>query len=153
MSDRLTTRWTNTAEEAFGESGAKGRVGELLVINKLREQSIPAIDLEEDRSKQVRGLDIQTQKYSLDVKANLHEGTFFVEVDPTGWLFHYTKTSDIIVHVDPNTSDIVWYFREVAKHKMRVNHLRTLVRIHEGNFKPEWMSRSWDDLIETLRVD
>lgn len=151
MSDRLTTRWTETAEEAFGESGAKGRAGELLILNILQEQSIPAIDLEEDRHKQVRGLDIQTENYSLDVKTNLHRGTFFIEVDPLGWLFHHSKISDIIVHIDPDTKEIVWYRREVAKSKLRINCLRPLVRIHEGNFKPEWMSRSWDDLFTLLR--
>ena len=151
MSERLTTQWTNTAEEAFGESGAKGRIGELLILNTLQEQSIPAVDLEEDKRKQVRGLDIQTEKYSLDVKTNLHEGTFFIEVDPLGWLFHHSKISDIIIHVDPITKEVVWYHREVAKQKLRINCIRPLIRIHEGNFKSEWMSQSWDDLFILLK--
>lgn len=151
MSDRLTARWTDTAEEAFGESGAKGRIGELLVLNILQEQSIPAVDLEEDKHKQVRGLDIQTNKYSLDVKTNLHKGTFFIEVDPLGWLFHHSKVSDVIVHIDDKTKEIVWYLRDVAKSKIKVDRTRKIVRIHEGNFKQEWMSRSWDDLFDLLR--
>lgn len=151
MSDRLTPLWTETAGEAFGESGNKGRVGEVLVLNKLVEQSLPAIDFEEDRYKQVTGVDIQSGSYTLDIKANLHEKAFFIEVDPEGWLFHPFKCSDIIVHVDIDCGDIVWYRRACAKTKLRCNPLRPLVRIHEGNFKPEWMSRSWEDLFQLLR--
>lgn len=151
MSDRLTPLWTKDAEGAFGESGAKGRAGEVLVLNKLREQSIPAIDFEEDKLKQVRGLDIQTDRFSLDVKANLHKGRFFIEVDPQGWLFHFSKTSNLIVHVDPDSEEVVWYKRDDARSHIRHSTLRQLVRIHEGNFRPGWMSRSWDDLFALLR--
>lgn len=151
MSDRLTPLWTKDAEGAFGESGAKGRAGEVLVLNKLREQSLPAIDFEEDKRKQVSGIDIQSGRYSLDVKANLHKGTFFIEIDPQGWLFHFSKTSDIIVHVDPDTEEVVWYKRDDARSKVRHSTLRQLVRIHEGNFRPDWMSCSWGDLFTLLR--
>lgn len=151
MAERLTPRWTNTAEEAFGESGAKGRTGELLILNMLREQSIQSEDLEEDKVRQVRGVDIQTEKYTLDVKANLRQGSFFIEVDPLGWLFHPSKTSDIIIHVDVETKDVIWYHRKDAQAKIRINMLRPLVRIGEHNFKSEWMNRSFDDLCTLLR--
>lgn len=151
MSDRLTPLWTKDAEGAFGESGAKGRAGEVLVLNKLREQSIPAIDFEEDKLKQVRGLDIQTDRFSLDVKANLHKGRFFIEVDPQGWLFHFSKTSNLIVHVDITTEEIVWYTRCAAKKHLRINCLRPLISIHNHNFRSAWMSRSWDDLFQLLK--
>ena len=148
MTDRLTRRWTKTAGEAFGQSGVKGRQGELLVASILEEQSIPFQDFEEEKHQQVSGIDLQVGTHSLDVKSNLNNGVFFIEVSSNGWLFNPQKTSDIIIHVDVKTSECVWYTRKAAQASIRRDY--ALVKITPQNARP-FMSRSWDDLFTVLR--
>lgn len=150
MSDRLTKRWTKTAGEAFGRSGVKGRKGELLVARILEEQSIPFQDFEEEKLQQVSGIDLQVGTHSLDVKSNLNNGVFFIEVDSNGWLFNPKKTSDIILHFDIRTSECVWYTRAAAKASIRQDSIYPLVKITAQNARP-FMSSSWDDLFTLLR--
>lgn len=148
MSGRLTKRWTKTAGEAFGQSGFKGRIGELLVARILEEQSIPFQDFEEEKHQQISGIDLQVGTHSLDVKSNLNSGVFFIEVNNNGWLFNPQKTSDIIVHVDVKTSECVWYTRKAAQASIRRDY--ALVKITPQNTRP-FMSKSWDDLFALLR--
>ena len=149
MSDRLTSRWTATAAEAYGPSGMKGRMGELLFYTILRENNLPARDFEEEKQPQVQGIDIETNDHTIDVKSNLVDGMFFIEVDAAGWLFNPKKTSEIIAHIDVASKEIVWYTREAARAKMRVAD--RLVKITSDNFRSDFMSRSWDDLFAHLR--
>lgn len=113
MSDRLTKRWTDTAEQAFGQPGKKGREGELLVIDTLLSWGWLVEDHEDDREKQVNGIDISFKKpswkrwYTGDVKANLRrDGTIPVYFD---WLFR--GQSDRIFHVNVDTGLLIWYDR------------------------------------------
>jgi hypothetical protein len=108
---RLTTRWTTTAEEAFGETGRKGREGELALISTLRSWGWEVWDYEDDRDMQCRGIDVGFQNpkwarsYTGDVKANLRDdGTIPVYND---WLFK-TK-ADRIFHVNVKTGWIAYY--------------------------------------------
>jgi len=149
MTDRLTRRWTKTAGEAFGQSGFKGRQGELLVASILEEQSIPFQDFEEEKHQQVSGVDLQVGTHSLDVKSNLNGGVFFIEVNSNGWLFNPKKTSDIIIHVDVKTSECIWYTRKAAQASIRRDY--ALVKITPQNTRP-FMSKSWDDLIQFLKT-
>lgn len=152
MGERLTPLWTPTTAQAYGASGERGRLGEVYVINILRENNIQAIDFEEEKQQQIEGVDIETDQFTIDVKTNLKRGEFFIETGSSGWLFHPRKTSDIILHVDPQTSNIVWYRRAEAQSKIRKTALSSdLIRITQHNFRPDFMSSSWDDLFNTLR--
>ena len=151
MSGRLTKRWTKTAGEAYGLTGFKGRQGELMVAHILEEQSIPFQDFEEDKHQQVSGVDLQASTHSLDVKSNLNNSRFFIEVSSNGWLFNPNKTSDIIIHVDVKTQECVWYTRKAAQASIRPRSgWNELVEINLSNSR-QYMSRSWDDLFTLLR--
>lgn len=157
MSNRLTNRWTNTAAEAFGGTGERGRTAEILVMQILESASIEAQDFEEDYKMQVAGIDLISNGLSIDVKGNLYKGHFYIENGTQGWLFNVNKTSNIILHVDPATKDVVWYHRSVAQSKIRqvVEHKgssKSLIKIDQNNFRPEFMSRSWEELYTLLRT-
>lgn len=153
MSERLTPHWTRTLEEVYGSYGLKGRYGEVLVRNVLSENAIPARDFEENKQQQVSGVDIETKSHTLDVKANLQDSVFFIEVDAAGWLFNPVKISDLIVHIDVASQECVWYTRSDAKSKIRVGAQNQLLKITPHNYRPDFMSKSWPDLFAYLRVD
>lgn len=119
--NRITNDWTPTAAEAFGPTGAKGDAGEAFVVNTLRNWGWDVIHNPADTNKQTQGIDIEFKKpewryyYSADVKANLKNGSFFVETDDNGWLFREGKISDRIWHVDITTGRMVWYGRDEMK--------------------------------------
>lgn len=147
---RLTKYWTNTAEEAYGMSGMKGRYGELLFIQMLGKRQIHATDCESSRSKQLAGIDVEVGKHTIDVKSNLENHQFYIEVGPLGWLFNPQKTSDIIVHIDVATLDIVWYLREIARTKIVCNADRDLIKITKSNFRPDFMNTDCTTLCELI---
>ena len=118
MSDRLTKKWTNTLEEAYGATGSKGRSGELFALKVWKHWGYQVQDFEDQRSKQLAGCDIQIQKpswkrlYSMDIKNNIDEkGGFFIELYNEGWLFNASKKSHRICHVNPEKLIICWYDR------------------------------------------
>jgi hypothetical protein len=149
MGERLTSQWTATAELAYGHTGVRGRIGEVMLRKMLIDNNLPARDFERERVEQLRGIDIESNGHTIDVKSNLHDGVFFIEVDPAGWLFNPNKTSEIIVHIDIATSDVVWYTRAAARANFRV--APRLVKITADNFRPHFMSRSRDELFNLLR--
>lgn len=151
MSARLTKYWTQTTEEAYGMSGMKGRYGEVLFFQMLERENISAKDYEDQRAKQLAGVDIEAGKYTIDVKANLEDGVFFIEVDPKGWLFNPKKISDVIVHIDVATQSVVWYMRNVAKSKIICSEYRTLVKITPSNIRTDFMHTDCNDLYRLLR--
>lgn len=131
-------------------SGLKGRLGEVLFFKILLENDLPVRDFEEEKRHQVQGIDIESNNHTIDVKSNLVDGKFFIEVDAAGWLFNPNKTSELIVHLDVASHEIVWYFRDVARTKFRVSD--RLIRVSPTeNFREDFMSRSWDDLFALLR--
>lgn len=118
MSERLTAEWTKTAEEAFGETGARGTIGEHFVANTLTSWGWEVELYEEDFDMQVSGIDISfrnpkwARSYTADIKTNLDEyGNFFVDTSPNGWLFKSSKTSNRIWHCNPQTGWMAWYDR------------------------------------------
>lgn len=118
MSERLTTEWTKTAEEAFGATGARGSIGEQFVADTLASWGWEVQLHEEDFGMQVSGIDITFRNpswyrsYTADIKANLDEyGSFFVDTSSDGWLFKSGKTSDRIWHCNPDTGWMAWYGR------------------------------------------
>lgn len=111
MSDRLTNRWTETADEAFGPSGTKGREGEEFLAKVFENWGWEYDTHQSDRKKQLDGIDISFKKpewanfYTADVKNNLDEyGNFYVHKN---WLFKVKCNR--IFHVNPKTGWIVWY--------------------------------------------
>lgn len=123
----------------------------MLVCHQLYNQQIDVIDYEQDYDHQLSGVDIQVSDHTIDVKANLNNGVFYIEVGGLGWLFNPAKISEIIVHVDISTEEIIWYYRAVAQSKIRCNNQRTLVKIDLGNYRNDFMHRSWDHLFDVLR--
>ena len=125
MTDRLTSAWTKTAEEAFGNSGKMGREGELTVLKEVESWGWEVEDHEEDKALQVQGIDISIKKptwnrfYTVDVKTGksyLSEyGVMKVDITPNGWLFSEKKTSDRIWHLNVETGWMAWYDRQDMK--------------------------------------
>ena len=80
MSERRTSKWTDTTEEAFfGDSGIRGREGELKAITLLEKIGFTIAYFPDDKAIQCRGIDMTVktadgQVRSIDVKANLHTG-------------------------------------------------------------------------------
>lgn len=155
MSERLTHHWTETAAQAYGKAGERGRTAELLVMDILTRNNIEYEDFEDDYQYQVAGIDILTDKLSIDVKGNLYKGHFYIENGTTGWLFNPNKTSDVILHVDPNTEEVVWYYRSVAASKIRsVNDYgekKSIFKVSDINFREDFMYRDWESLFKLLQ--
>lgn len=108
---RLTPKWTETLDEAFGDTGTKGRLGEEFLEKVFQCWGWSVELFKEDRSKQVRGIDLQFKKpswsnfYTGDVKNNMDKyGNFYVHKD---WLFKIE--CDRVFHVNPDTGWVVWY--------------------------------------------
>ena len=108
---RLTNKWTKTAEEAFGPTGAKGLVGELFLMEVFKKWGWEATHNESDRKEQNEGKDITFRNpkwyssYTCDVKNNMDRyGNFYVEKK---WLDKVK--CDRIFHVNPDTGWMVWY--------------------------------------------
>lgn len=108
---RLTNKWTKTAEEAFGASGKKGREGEIFLIKVLKSWGWSVKDHEDDREKQVAGIDITFKSpnwhnwYTGDSKCNMKDNSvFYVYRD---WLF--STKADRIFHVNPKTGWVAYY--------------------------------------------
>ena len=111
---RLTDKWTPTLEEAFGESGKKGKLGEDYMMEVFKSWGWECELHESDKKLQMDGIDITFKNpkwfnsYTCDVKNNMNKyGTFYVHED---WLFK--GKSDRIFHVNPDTNWIVWYERK-----------------------------------------
>jgi len=122
MGQRLTTRWTDTLEEAYGEPGRRGTLGELFVVDTIRGWGWGCTHHESPRDKQIAGIDIEFRKpdwarsYTADVKTNIDRyGSFYVETNSNDWLFNRGKTSDRIWHCNPDTGWMAWYSRALMQ--------------------------------------
>ena len=127
QSNRLTSKWTETAEEAFGVSGAKGRQGELFVKRAIESWGWYVTDNEEDYKSQVAGEDLWIQKpewanaYSVDVKNNLNKfGSFYVE--PKEWM-NPKKRNHRFWHVNVDTGWMAWYSREDMQYYFKTRNI------------------------------
>lgn len=108
---RLTEKWTKSLDEAFGETGKKGRLGEEFLLKVFDAWGWETKHYESDYKAQIEGRDIEFRKpswanfYSCDVKNNMDQyGNFYVHKD---WLFKVK--CDRIFHVNPETGWLVWY--------------------------------------------
>lgn len=115
MSKRITSKWTKTTKEAFGsnENTEKGLKAEKLILEHLEEIYDEVIWHENDREKQVAGIDFEFKKsewynyYTADVKGNLKEGYFIIIPEEMK-----TKKNHRMIHVDVNTGWVVEYDRK-----------------------------------------
>lgn len=108
---RLTNHWTQTLDEAFGENGTKGRLGEEFLARVFDRWGWEWKLNGDDRTSQINGRDIEFRSprwrnfYSAEVKNNLTDaGVFYVY---EYWLFKIR--CDRVFHVNPNTCWIVYY--------------------------------------------
>lgn len=111
MSNRKTEEWTDTLDEAFGETGTKGRLGEEFLCRVFSKWGWEYTHYPDDKEKQLSGIDVEFRKptwynsYTADAKNNLNEyGKFEVHKE---WLFKVK--CDRIFHVNPDTGWITYY--------------------------------------------
>lgn len=137
MSGRITSAWTKTTAEAFGNTPAvrKGRLGELFIIDVMRGWGWDVIDYESDRKKQTEQIDIEFKDprwanyYSGSIKANMDDyGNFYVY---GSWLNN--TFSDRIFHCNPKTGWLCWYDTKTMQNYYRENFDQQLMN-SEGNF-------------------
>lgn len=127
MSERLTSKWTERAADAFGKSGAKGDRGEDFLAEVFQSWGWEYEQHPSSFSHQIGGVDISFKApnwanwYTADVKANLDQyGSFYVETDKNGWLFNPKKVSHRIWHVNSDNGWMCWYDRkEMRQHIIR----------------------------------
>lgn len=132
LNNRITDKWTDTTAEAFGDTPAvrKGRAGELFVIKVLSSWGWDVIDYENDKSYQVKQIDIGFKSpdwynyYTGSIKANMDDYGYIFVYDE--WI-HKTK-ADRIFHCNPETGWLCWYdtarMQEYYKHNQRYMHVK-----------------------------
>lgn len=111
MSERLTKRWTDTLEEAYGKNGAKGLAGEKWVESVMHSWGWYCKLNESDYQMQIDGKDITfrnpkwANSYTGDVKNNLNDyGTFYVDLKKLR-----KSKADRWFHCNPKTGWLYWY--------------------------------------------
>lgn len=97
--------WTDTAEEAYGVTGKKGKTAEDIHDDLMRQYGFEVLSYENNREMQELGIDsaiIFNEWYTTtDVKGNWKpDGSFYVEADGDGWLIDIKKVSEFITHVN-----------------------------------------------------
>lgn len=121
MTDRITNKWANNIEEAFGLDSRvrRGKEAEDRYFLWSKKNYDNVISWEKDQEKQNMGIDFtifkkkwKSEGYTVDVKSNLKKKFFKIDNRPNGWLRHPEKKSDRIVHVDLERGWCVDYRRE-----------------------------------------
>lgn len=121
MTERLTTKWTDTLEEAFGMTPEvnKGIVAEQMYY-EWAQGVYPLVEyFPQDKEMQVAGIDFYIKKdnwkrkYGVDVKGNMTAwGYFMVDNSENGWLRNIKKKNDRVCHICPETGWAVEYDRK-----------------------------------------
>lgn len=137
QTQRLTSAWTPTLKEAFGDRGERGRLGEIFLHKYLVATGHEVIDHENDYKNQVKGIDFSFKKpqwqryYTGDCKANLRpDGSFIVEFFKysggrrrQGWYF--TCRADRIFHVNVKEQWICYYDLGQLKERLSTYSIAT----------------------------
>ncbi len=124
-----------TLQERYGAYGEKGRIGEELVASILKEEAgQEVIDLERTMLGQTLGVDFVINKprwkrpYFVEVKSNMHNGTFFVELlkadNTPGWF--QTSIADRFYFVDVEKKHVV---------RMDAKSMRRYVTLYDPEIK------------------
>lgn len=114
MSKRITSKWTNTTKEAYGDNEytEKGLRAEKLILEYLERTYDEVIWYENNREKQIAGIDFEFKKnewanfYSVDVKGNLKGAFIFVYPEEIA-----KKKNHRMMHVDMERGWVVEYER------------------------------------------
>lgn len=121
MNNRITSQWTKTTAEAFGDTREvrKGLLAEQMYLEYAKKVYDDVKYYEEDQALQVAGIDFTIHKnswfrpYGVDVKGNLtSKGGFFIENNSNGWLRNPKKKNDRVVHICTETGWAVEYDRK-----------------------------------------
>ena len=103
--------WYANSEGRYGAKGAKGDLGEAIVEEYCKKNSIPFEDKNDINSQVNLKIDCIINGIPVDVKSNYYEGFLCVELytrkNGAGWL--YTTTADEIYGVDVDTKSIYRY--------------------------------------------
>ena len=134
MAERLTTDWTETAEEAFGETGVVGESGEVVVKGILESLGLEDVQhYPSDKKLQLEGKDLSFtldgELCWVDVKNNLHHGkdvcidwpklkkskaTYWIHInrkDPTDWVIY--SVARMVNHLENKRwRELHWLTRE-----------------------------------------
>jgi hypothetical protein len=103
--------WYKNSEGRYGAKGAKGDLGEAIVEEYCKTNSIPFEDKNDINSQVNLKIDCIIDGIPVDVKSNFYEGFLCVELytrkNGAGWL--YTTTAEQIYGVDVDTKSIYRY--------------------------------------------
>jgi len=142
MAERITNKWTKDLKGAFGDTQQikKAIKGEQMWERYARGKYASVINHSADRSKQTAGVDFTITGRSLpnpvtvDVKANMKWGFFYVENNPTGWLRNSNKITDWIAHIDIHRGYVCEYSRvDMIAYLDEKGYKQDLVRL--SNYK------------------
>jgi hypothetical protein len=103
--------WYKNSEGRYGAKGAKGDLGESIVEEYCKTNSIPFEDKNDLNSQVNLKIDCLIDSTPVDVKSNFYQGFLCVELytvkNGAGWL--YTTTAKQIYGVDVDTKSIYRY--------------------------------------------
>lgn len=103
--------WYKNSEGRYGAKGAKGDLGEAIVEEYCKFNSIPFEDKNDIISQTKLKIDCLIDSVPVDVKSNFYQGFLCVELytrkNGAGWL--YTTTAEEIYGVDTETRSIYRY--------------------------------------------
>lgn len=120
--------WYANSEGRYGARGAKGDLGERIVVEYCNQRDIPYIEASDRLSQVVLKIDCYINNVPVDVKTNYFNGQLVVELylkkKQAGWLF--TTTADQIYGVDVSTSSIYCYRVEDMLKFVRANKARAV---------------------------
>ena len=138
MADRITKKWTKDLKGAFGDTQQIRNAikGEQMWEQFARRTYSEVINHSSDKSKQTAGVDFTIKKstwkfpITVDVKANMKWGYFYVENNPTGWLRNPNKQTIRIVHIEVRNGYICEYDRkEMIDYLDRKEYKEDLVKL------------------------
>ena len=120
MAERITNKWTKDLKGAFGDTQQIRNAikGEQMWERYARGKYASVINHSADKSKQTAGVDFTINGRSLpkpitvDVKANMKWGYFYVENNKDGWLRNPNKKTDWIAHIEVRNGWVCEYNRE-----------------------------------------
>ena len=118
MAGRITSQWTADLKGAFGDTPQIRNAikGEHMWEQFATRTYSKVINHSSDKSKQTAGVDFtiysESRPITVDVKANMRWGYFYVENGAHGWLRNLNKKTDCIVHIEVRNGWVCEYDRQ-----------------------------------------
>jgi len=164
MTGRITNKWTKDLKGAFGDTQQIRNAikGEQMWERYARGKYAGVINHSADKNKQIAGADftihVRSKPVTVDVKANMKWGYFYVENNKNGWLRNPNKKADWIAHIEVRNGYVCEYNREdmIAYLDMKgykqdlvqlcnfKKSMKSFIRVYcvEGNYKSKSKRRS-----------